>query len=412
MHITHHCLLLLIQFILDWGTYVGGSGSNTGVLIDYEADQSGNVYGTGAYTNGFPVSNGTFKGGTYDMVVYKLSSDGGLLLYATFIGGTSATLTHFYDGGHAIAVNSKNEVIVAGTSGSTDFPTTANAYSQAYGGGVFDNVVVHLDVTGANIKYSSFIGGSLAETPYDIELFSDNQVGIVGYTKSTDFPITSGAFQTSFVGSNDAIIQKMDLSQAGTSSLLYSTYLGGIYDDKVRALAINGSGEIYFTGHASSPDFPITSGSHSKVQDVILGKILPNGNGAGDMVYNIMIPGIGGDYSHDIGLDKYENVYIFGTSNSTDYPKTNEFVEVSGAVTGDYNNFVTKFDKNGTLKYSTLVGSSFIENAGKIEVTETGEVYAVAQTLGNDFPTTTCQFLLILQFLQWYSLICVKKEHY
>ena len=141
------------------------------------------------------------------------------LLYSTYLGGNS------YDQGYGIAIDSSSNAYVSGTTNSTDFPTL-NQYQtdQSY----TDIFVTKLDTTQSGsscLVYSTYLGGSYYDFGNGIALDSSGYVYVIGETWSSNFPLLN-QYQ-GYQGMTDAVISKLDTSQSGSSSLLYSTYLGG-----------------------------------------------------------------------------------------------------------------------------------------------------------------------------------------
>src|SRR5262249_9745004 len=140
---------------------------------------------------------------------------------------------------------------------------------------------------------------------------------IVGYTDSTDFPVSAGAVRTATAGSVDVFVTK--LSAAG-SSILYSTYLGGSSDDRGYSIAVDSSGNAYVTGYTSSANFPIASPAQSTNaggRDAFASKLNPSGTA---FVYSTYLGGSGTDSGNGIAIDAGGAAYITGSTTSTNFP--------------------------------------------------------------------------------------------
>jgi len=174
------------------------------------------------------------------------------MIWSTFLGGTGA------DYAYAIATDSSGDIYVTGYASSTDYPTTAGAYQRTKASGS-DVVVTKLRSDGVTVLWSTYLGGSGAtEYGHGIAVDSAHNVFVAGVTNGTDFPVTSGAFQTVKSGGNyDGFVTK--ISPSG-DRLLYSTYLGGNGDDYALALALDGSDEAVVAGMTTSTTFPATPG--------------------------------------------------------------------------------------------------------------------------------------------------------
>jgi hypothetical protein len=245
---------------LVYSTYLGGSGYAWGSGIALDGSGSADVLGTA--NAGFPTTSGAYQagygGGMYDCFIAKLSFSGSALLYSTYLGGSGN------DEPGGIAINPAGYVFVAG---STDgnFPTTGGAYQTTYGGGTADSFVVKFNFSGNGLVYSTYLGGSGDNRACGLAIDANGNAYVTGFTDSSAFPTTSGAYQTNY-GSNGsgANVYLVELNQSG-SGLLYSTFLGGSGTDMSAGIALDHSGNVYLTGQTGSPNFPISSGAPQTV---------------------------------------------------------------------------------------------------------------------------------------------------
>ena len=147
------------------------------------------------------------------------------LVYSTYLGGSNL------DDCWGIAVDSSGNAYVTGHTYSTDFPTTAGAFQTTFNGSI-DAFVTKLNSSGTGLLYSTYLGGSDVDFGYGIAVDTSGNAYVAGETRSSEFPTTAGAFQTTYAGGDrDAFV--IQLNATGTS-LLYSTYLGGSgYDRSV-----------------------------------------------------------------------------------------------------------------------------------------------------------------------------------
>jgi len=244
---------------LVYSTYLGGDDYDQpyGLALD----SSGNAYVTG-YTASmnYPTTPGAYQTVLTpfyysDAFVTKLSADGTSLVYSTFLGGSSD------DQSKAIAVGADGSAYVAGITQSANFPTTPGAYKTTITS--TDAFVTKLNSAGSALTYSTFLGGSDTDQASGIQVDSMGNAYVTGFTLSTNFPTTAGAYQTAYGGSpmfsnyGDAFVTK--LNNTGTA-LVYSTYLGGSGDDIGYGIALAASGETYITGSTASNNFPTTPG--------------------------------------------------------------------------------------------------------------------------------------------------------
>jgi hypothetical protein len=191
---------------LVYSTFLGGSGYDGGRGI--ALDGNGNAYVTGyTLSNAFPTTAGalhTSLNGTKDAFVTKLNKDGSGLEYSSYLGGSGN------DAGYGIAAGANGYAYITGYTQSPDFPTTTGAIQTINGSGR-EPFVSALDATGARLAYSSYLGGSNGEGGYGIAVDSNNNAYVTGYTSSSDFPTTPGAYQTKLPtgASQNAFIAKI-----------------------------------------------------------------------------------------------------------------------------------------------------------------------------------------------------------
>src|SRR5439155_4788919 len=166
-----------------------------------------------------------------------------------------------FDEGLGIAVDAAGNAYVTGLTDSTNFPTTAEAFQAAFGGGGVDAFVTKLDPTGSALVYSTYLGGSGSDEGLGIAVDASGNAYLVGVSDSTNFPTTAEAFQAAFGGGGaDTFVTKLDPTG---STRVYSTYLGGSGFDTIQGsgLAVDASGNAYVTGLTFSTDFPTTPGA-------------------------------------------------------------------------------------------------------------------------------------------------------
>ncbi len=252
---------------LVYSTYLGGTGYYGGLGQGIAVGPSGSVYvvGTTDATN-FPTTSSafqtTFQGSVQDIYVTELNpslSGPSSLVYSTYLGGSSK------NDGNGIAVDFSGNIYVAGDTESSDFPTTPSAFQTAIGGGS-NAIVAKLNPSAygaASLLYSTYLGGnSDGDTATAIAVDSSGNAYVIGDADSANFPTTPGALQTTYTGSGDVFVSKLNPAASGAASLVYSTYLGGSGYVQVAAadgIAVDGFGNVYVTGLTNSTDFPTTS---------------------------------------------------------------------------------------------------------------------------------------------------------
>lgn len=282
------------------------------------------------------------------------------LIYGTYLGGISKEYSF------SIAVDMEGAAYITGLTWSTDFPVTPGAVDPVHSGWQ-DNFVAKLSPDGSTLVYATFLGRSL-ESAYMAELTNTVVVDSAGYayvagrTDSSDFPVTSGAYQTVYKGREDGYVAK--LSPSG-SALIYATYLGDIDWDIINSIALGSNGEVLVTGITYSANFPTTPGvvqeNHAGLSDVFVARL----NAAGsDLVFSTFLGGEGWDARYSgggIAVDASGAVYITGGTESQNFPTTAGAFQTQ--LPGYYSAFVTKISSDATsLLFSTFLGGSIVEN--------------------------------------------------
>ncbi len=290
---------------LVYSTYLGGNGQDIGYGI--AVDTAGSAYVTGdTFSTDLPTTAGAYQtanSGSRDAFVSKLKPDGSGLVYSTYLGGTGT------DYGNAIAIDSAGSTYVTGYAGSTDFPITAGAYQTASAGGV-DAFVSKLKPDGSGLVYSTYLGGTDRDVGSGIAVDGAGSAYVTGSTSSTGFPTSAGAYQTSNAGGSNAFVSKLKPDGSGLS---YSTYLGGSQYDWGNAIAVDGSGGAYITGHASSPNFPTTPDAYQRTNANVKAFISKLSASGAALAYSTFLGG-GGDEGLGIAIDAAGSAYITGNT--------------------------------------------------------------------------------------------------
>jgi hypothetical protein len=367
---------------LIFSTYVGGNDFDGNFGLS--TDRNDNVYVTGITSSSdFPTTNGSFDTdlNNQDSFVFKLSANGSVLLYSTFLGGSGTE--QFI----RIKVDSTGYAHVSGTTGSSDFPVTSGAFDTSYNGG--DCFLTKFNMNGSELLYSTFIGGSGAETCYGMDLDSNGSVFITGHTDSNDYPIKGIPFDDTFNGVTDIFVTKFNHNG---SDLMFSTYIGGSSNDGGSGIVVDQEGYVTLTGVTYSTDFPITNGSFDNTSngtiDSFILKLDPNGS---SLIFSTYIGGTGFDYSYDITLDHNGNSYITGDTKSLDFPTTAN--ALNDTNNGYADAFLFVLDSNGSkMIYSTYIGGMGFDGGAGVNIDRKGNVIISGNTGSTDFPTTPYAF--------------------
>src|SRR5579871_4992061 len=381
---------LVIDPVLSYSTYLGGTRLNEGASI--AVDASGNAYVAGTtLSSNFPTTSGaaqaTYAGGPRDVYVAKLNPSGTALLYSTFRGGRDDEETH------GIAFDDSGDAYITGVTYSTNVPTTSGAVQTTLAGSS-NAFVAKLNASGTALLYSTYLGGSSDDQALGIAVDASGNVYIAGDATSTNFPTTPGAVQTASGGSlggryEDAFVAK--LNPSGTS-LLYSTFLGGSGADQGTSIAVDTSGNAYITGSTSSTNFPTTPGAlqtnyGGNPSDAFVAKVNATGTALIFSTYLGGLNGGGGDYGHGVAVDAAGNAYVTGDTDSSNFPTTPGALQRT--LAGTSNAFIAKLNPSGTaLAYSTYLGGSQDDSGYAIAVDTSGNAYLTGLTSSSNFPTT------------------------
>jgi uncharacterized repeat protein (TIGR01451 family) len=378
---------LVIDPVLSYSTYLGGSAYDSGHAV--AVDSSGSAYITGVTTSAdFPTASPLQPGqkSEYDVFVAKVNPSGSGLIYSTFLGGS-----RFYpagavtiEAGIGIAVDTQGNAYITGHTDSNDFPT-ANPL-QAASGGSGDAFVTKLNASGSALVYSTYLGSSGDDRGHSIAVDRSGNAYVAGSTGSSNFP-TANPLQATNAGISDAFVTKLN---PDGSALVYSTYVGGSGADWARSIALDSSGNAYFTGHTRSSNFPTVNPIQEKGfgEDAFVAKLNSAGSALSYSTYlsgSALTGALWANEGFGIAVDTTGNAYVTGTTYSDDFPTVNA---VQASFGGRIDAFVTKLNATGSaLIYSTYLGGSQSDEGSGIAVDSTGNVYVTGATWSTNFPT-------------------------
>jgi hypothetical protein len=359
-----------------------------------------------------------------------------VLVYSTFLGGSGDPNAALIGGGaSAIAADSEGNAYVVGATLSTDFPITAGAFqttNQAGAKGGSNAFIAKLNPTGTALIYSTYLGGSGGDYGNAITVDAAGDAYVAGQTASANFPVTTGALQTTNKGAAKDYSTGFvaELNPSGTN-LIYSTYLGGSTGDWATAIAVDAAGEAYVVGQTYSSDFPVTQGAYQTTnkaaQAPTSSAFVAKLNSAGTaLIYATYLGGSGGplmglggcvsaegpgnnqDGAFAVAIDAAGDAYVAGQALSTDFPVTEGAFQTqsNGAASPSTNAFVAKLNPAGSaLIYSTYLGGSGLHLCGSEESTASagdaalaltvdgsGNAYVAGIAFSSDFPVTQGAF--------------------
>ena len=449
---------LVIDPVLTYSTYFGGGGSeacpgNARVLIGAVSappsgcpavaiDASSNIYLAGSTTSAdFPLTPQTgttpppaaFQStlaGTANVFVSKLNAAGSAILFSTYLGGDGTDSTA------GVAADSAFNVVVAGTTTSTNFPTTSASAFQTLPTNTGNHAFVsQLDPTGHSLEYSTYLSGNGTESARGLALDARNKIYVIGATTSTDqpdatssFPATLGAIQVSSRGTSQFFVSKIDPTLIGFPSLVYSTYFGG--GNPLNgvtlggAIAVDANSKVYITGgtnflHTGSAttDFPILNAYEGCLDspppltppattpncstsvtapDAFVAKIDPAASAGAQLLYSTYLGGTGNDVGYGVAVDSGLSVYVTGSTSSTDLVLPSGTTAFQGTNKGGIDAFVGKFGTpcTGTsctttavpLTYFSYLGGSGTDVGLGISVDSLQGARLAGWTTSTDFP--------------------------
>jgi hypothetical protein len=276
------------------------------------------------------------------------------LVYSTYLAGTGGSYT---DDAAGIAVDASGNAYVTGSTYSVDFPTTPGGFQLTYRGKYGDAFVTKLNAAGSALVYSTYLGGSDADTGKDIRVDSSGNAYVIGETASPDFPTTPGAYLTS----PPVWASFLTKLNAAGSALVYSTYISGVAGGRI---AIDASGSAYVTGTTSYSLLPTTPGAFQTAlggsynYSAFVMKLNASGSA---LIFSTYLGGSGDSAGYAIAVDAWGNAYITGHLWRTDFPITPAAFQTSYRGWGAA--FVSKLNASGTGSSLLYVPS---RNLGRI----------------------------------------------
>ncbi|MHA2283662.1 MAG: hypothetical protein ACXAC5_22700 [Promethearchaeota archaeon] len=380
-----------------FSTVLGGTEDEVFEYATIDAEDNIFLVGSTASAD-FPVSSTAYSqaynGGNSDGYIMKIAPNG-TLLFATYFGGSNED--HLL----GLDVDSQGNLWVVGNSLSANFPTTSESYDESYNGGTVtdkgfvtrtggDGIFSKFSVNGSVLLYSSYLGASDNDLLWRVKADTSDTIYLLGLTKSTDFPTTSNAWSTTHRGERDISVSKFTIND---SSMLYSTLIGGGWDDESFDFWVDTDGSVLLCGWTESGTFPLSKNAvdtaRSGTTECIALRLSPDGS---DLLFSTYV---GGDQHWafdaweaftDVTVDQdTSDVYFAGFTTNTNYPTT-DGSKYSG---GYYDIVITVFSKSGSrIRFSTVIGGSEIEKESQIAVISSKTIFLCSYTSSSDFPVT------------------------
>jgi hypothetical protein len=321
-------------------TYLGGTGNDQALSV--AVDRMGHAFVTG-YTSSrdfplahpFQAKNRSARGDA-TVFVSELSADGRALLYSTYLGGSE------YESASAIAVDSRGNAYITGSTQSADFPLSHAL--QRFSSGHLNGFLAELSANGGTLRFSTYLGGRGETVGTSVALDSSDQIYVAGSTAAGDLP-TRHAIQrqsggTGAIGWGDVFLARFS---PGGKSLLASTYLGGKGDEQALGIALDSRGDVWLAGATTSANFPTMHATQRfnhtarscrermpydpartgyqpftfSCADVFVTEL---GRGGATLRYSTYLGGALGDGADFIAADTSGNVYMIGSTRSQNFP--------------------------------------------------------------------------------------------
>jgi hypothetical protein len=409
---------LIIDPVLNYSTYLGGSGDDAGNGIAVDALGDAFVAGETVSTD-FKTTAGGFQtepqaSNTNGAVfVTELNPTGTAEIYSSYLIATDAAGETAF----GIALDPSGNVYVTGQTFSTGFPTTPNSLAPgplaSNTNGTAFLTKLNPAANGPNsLVYSTYLGGTGGDFGNGVAADSTGNAYVAGFTASSDFPqpTVPNGFQTALTGTaGNAFLTKINTTANGNAGLVYSTYLGGDganaanffgFGDEAFGVAIDANANAYLVGTTTSSNFPTAgnalqptvNGSNTN-GEAFVSRIDTTLSGGPSLIYSTYLGGSNVDDGSAVALGPQNVVYATGTTASDDFPTTPG--AFSSASTPQGLAFITLIDTNAvatSLTYSTLVGGSNGDLSLGIQADTVGNAYVTGGVGSTDFPVTKGAF--------------------
>jgi hypothetical protein len=425
---------LIIDPTLGFSTFLGGSGDEAcSVILGLTSPPPGcpavavdlalNIYIAGSTTSSdFPPAGSPFQahnaGGGGDVFIAKLDPTGATILFSTYLGGDGR------DTPAGVGVDSASNVAVAGTTTSTNFPTSSSPFQAGPQSGTHA-FVSEVDPAGQHLLYSTYLAGNGADSASGLAEDVRGKLYVTGTTTSSNFPTTIGSFQPTPLATNQSFMSKIDPTLLGSSSLAYSTYFGGGNPPTGitigGGIAVDQNNNVYITGGTNflhvgnADDFPILNGyqsclnvpppsstttpppnctPNSTTTDAFLAKFNLAAASGAQLVYSTYFGGDHDDVGYAVAADT-GNAYITGSTTSDNFVMPSGTTPFQSSNKGGGDAFIAKFGNPSTSSTSTsnvpLVYFSYLGGSGTdvglgIAIDSLQGAHVTGWTSSADFP--------------------------
>jgi len=301
------------------------------------------------------------------------------LIQSTYVGGSG------YDYIHALAIAANGEVVVGGSTGSTDLPGTSGG-AQPSSGGNLDGFVARLSGDLKTLIQSTYLGGSGGERISALAIAANGDVVVGGQTDSTNLPGTPGGAQSSLVGAYDGFVARLS---GDLKTLIQGTYLGGSNHDFIQALAIAANGDVVVGGYTGSTNLPGTSGGAQPSSGGNLDGFVARLSGdLKTLIQSTYLGGSGTDDIRTLAIAANGEVVVGGYTSSTNLPGTSGGAQPSSGGSDD--GFVARLSGDlKTLIQSTYLGGSSYDYIHALAIAANGDVVVGGHTASTNLPGTS-----------------------
>lgn len=293
--------------------------------------------------------------------------------------------------------------------GGNAYPSQPGSFQLNFGGGIYDVLICKFNSTGNNLLYYTYLGGDKGEAPFSLVCNAQNELYVLGVTGSSGFPVTAGAFQTTFGGGtsvgvfalsgndypagSDLFVTK--LREDGTA-LIGSTFVGGTRNDGINGngllahnyadqfrgeIIVNNNDQCYIVSSTSSLDFPLVSpaqGSLQGAQDAVVCRFNPTLTA---QLFSTYLGGTGTEAGYSVQLNSSGQVYVSGGTTSSNFPTTPGAMKP--AFGGQVDGFLARLSPGGNaILNATYLGTSDYDQSYAVQLDNNEDVYVVGQTTG------------------------------
>ena len=414
---------------VTYESYLGGTATEApgGAAVD----SSGNAYLTGSTTStGFPTTGGAYDQSKADdgsatvrsdAFVTKINAAGTALVYSTYIGSRSDEAMR------ALAVDGSGNAYISGDTYYNDYPTTTGTYAPtapSTSGAM--GVLTELNSSGSGLVFSTYVqsrswsmalGGSgsvyvlegqglsrysaggtsqifatriepavtIGSQGMSILAVASDAAGdayVTGSTSKTNYPLTSGAYQTTIAGQTDAFVTK--INAAGT--VVYATLVGGSSSDTANAIGVNWNGQAFIAGRTTSSNYPTTSGAYRTTMAASGDGFVTRLNAAGTALKSSTFVGGTASVIESIRVHPSGACVVCGETYDANFPTSNAFQSVHGGAT-DYDGIAMKFNPDNSLAWASFCGGALTDVLVRCGMGPDGTVVLHGQTISTNFPT-------------------------